>query len=97
MLISCRQSNDGFLDATAENARLLIELNLHRLPKPRFSMDIIQTVMAKRYNYETKAYDLWDFVSLYEGGIRSDPESKPEEGKFVLAYHKDTWHIVVDI
>jgi len=96
MLVSCRVPNEGYLAATAENAIRLIELILvhNRLPKPRFTMDIIQTAMGKRHNYESGEYDLWDFINFYEGGIRSAPNNDPEKGCFVLEYRNDAWQLV---
>jgi hypothetical protein len=96
MLISCRV-NGNFLKATPENAKFLVNSALHLLIKPRFAFDVIQTIMCKRYNYESQKYDLWSFINFHEGGIHSNLKIEPENGCFVLEYHDNKWQMTFDI
>ena len=66
------------LEATRENALLLIEQALPQLPRPQYSFDVMQVVFAKR------SPDRFDFFNIYE---TDEPELNPDSFKWVLEWN----------
>lgn len=89
-------TKNGYLPATAANAKFLVERFLNDLPKPKYTTTCIQTKICTRYNYVTKEYDYWDFISYTEAGLFTTPTLDPQKGQFILEYVKDNWRIMSD-
>lgn len=69
------------LEATRENALLLIEQALPHLPPAEYFFSTMQVVFAKRCRYPWQNADQFDFFNIYD---TDEPELNPDSFKWVL-------------